>query len=59
MLEAWALNPPILPAIAEPIKFLLTFKSTNAATVVFSVFFTTWDFTMASHTTDLPLPSIL
>jgi hypothetical protein len=38
MLLAWALNPPIDPAIAEPTKFLLIFKSTRASTLVFKTY---------------------
>merc|ERR1719419_163608 len=57
MLAAWALNPPMLPAIAEPIRFLLVLRSTTAWTDVFSRDFTTVLGTTASHTTDLPRPS--
>ncbi|VEU40590.1 unnamed protein product [Pseudo-nitzschia multistriata] len=37
MFEAWALNPPIAPAMADPIRFLLRLVCTNAATVVLRV----------------------
>lgn len=56
---ACALNPPILPAIAEPTRFLLIFKSTNALTDVFNTDFTISPLTMASQITDFPRPSIL
>ncbi len=59
ILAAWALNPPILPAIADPSKFLVKFKSYNALADVFKTDLTVSLFTIASHTTDLPLPSIL
>lgn len=59
MLAACALFPPMEPAREEPTKFLVIFASTKAATVVFSVLETTLPGTTASHTTDLPLPSIL
>lgn len=39
MLAAWALNPPMEPAMAEPIRFLLMFRSTKASTLVFN----TWN----------------
>lgn len=35
MLAAWALNPPMAPAMAEPTRFLLTLSSESAKTVVF------------------------
>lgn len=35
MFAAWALNPPMAPAMAEPTKFLLTLSSVSAVTVVF------------------------
>ena len=35
MLEAWALKPPMLPAMAEPTRFLLMLSSTRAGTEVF------------------------
>lgn len=56
---ACALNPPMLPAIAEPSKFLVRFKSTKAFDVVFKTDFIISAFRVASHTTDLPRPSIL
>ena len=59
VLAACALKPPMLPAMAEPIKFLLMLRSTRAATVVLSVVVTMLAGTMASHTTDLPRPSSL
>ena len=59
MLEACALKPPILPATAEPYKFLLTFKSTRSRTLVLRTLRTTDAGTTASHTTDLPRPSTL
>ena len=59
ILAACALYPPILPAIADPIRFLFIFRLTNDLTDVFSVFLTMLDGMIASHTTDLPLPSIL
>lgn len=34
---ACALYPPMLPAMAEPTKFLLMFTSTNASVVVFKI----------------------
>lgn len=37
MFAAWALKPPILPAIAEPTRFLLMFRSTRAAVLLFSI----------------------
>lgn len=58
-LAAWALFPPILPAIADPIKFLLIFTSTNAVTEVFNTSVMIFEGTMASLTTYLPRPSIL
>lgn len=58
-LAACALFPPILPAIADPIKFLLMLTSTNAATVVFSTSVTIFEGTIASLTTYFPRPSIL
>ena len=59
MLEACALKPPILPATAEPYKFLLTFKSTRSRTLVLRTVRTTDAGTTASHTTDFPRPSTL
>ena len=59
MFAAWALKPPMLPAIAEPSKFLVKFKSYNDLAVVLSTDLTISPFTMASHTTDFPRPSIL
>mmetsp|Transcript_1132 Transcript_1132/g.2546 ORF Transcript_1132/g.2546 Transcript_1132/m.2546 type:complete len:221 (+) Transcript_1132:424-1086(+) len=56
MLEAWALNPPMAPAIADPIRFLLMFVCTRAATVVLRVVRTTSFGMTASTTTDLPRP---
>ena len=56
---ACALKPPILPAIAEPTRFLVRFKSTNALADVFNTDLTISPLTVASQTTDLPLPSIL
>lgn len=58
-LAACALFPPILPAIADPIKFLLMFTSTNAVTVVFNTSVMILEGTMASLTTYFPRPSIL
>ena len=52
------MNPPIVPAMALPIKFFCILVCTIAATVVFNVRCTV-DFGMvASTTTDLPRPSI-
>lgn len=56
---AWALKPPILPAMAEPIIFFEIFTSTNAWTLVFKAVVTISAGTIASQTTDLPRPSIL
>ena len=36
-LAAWAFCPPMLPASADPIKFLLMLTSTKASAVVFKV----------------------
>lgn len=58
-LAACALFPPILPAIADPIKFLLMLTSTNAVTVVFRTSVMIVEGTMASLTTYFPRPSIL
>ena len=46
---------PMEPAIALPTRFLATFSSTNAGTVVFSTSFTTSPLTVHSATTDFPL----
>lgn len=59
MFAAWALFPPILPAIADPIRFLLMLTSTNDATVVFNTSVTIFEGTIASLTTYFPRPSIL
>ena len=56
---ACALNPPMLPAMADPIRFLAMLSSTRAVTVVLRVDVTMLAGTMASHTTDLPRPSSL
>ena len=58
MLAACALKPPMLPAMAEPTKFLLRLRSISAFTDVFSTDLTTSALIVASHTTDLPRPSI-
>lgn len=36
MLAAWALNPPMLPAMAEPTRFLLMFSATRSAVLLFN-----------------------
>lgn len=36
MLAAWALNPPMLPAMAEPTRFLLMFSSTSSVVLLFN-----------------------
>jgi hypothetical protein len=59
MFAACALKPPMLPATAEPIRFLEIFTSTRACTVVLRTELTTSAGTTASQTTDLPRPSIL
>jgi hypothetical protein len=59
MFAACALKPPMLPATAEPIRFLEIFTSTRACTVVLRSDLTTSAGTTASQTTDLPRPSIL
>ena len=59
ILAACALQPPKVPAIEEPIRFLPMFRSTSALAVVLSIFLTAACGTIASLTTDLPLPSIL
>jgi len=59
MFAACALKPPMLPATAEPIRFLEIFTSTRACTVVLRTDLTTSAGTTASQTTDLPRPSIL
>mmetsp|Transcript_1520 Transcript_1520/g.3959 ORF Transcript_1520/g.3959 Transcript_1520/m.3959 type:complete len:221 (-) Transcript_1520:1623-2285(-) len=56
ILEACALNPPIAPAMADPIRFLLRFVCTRAETVVFRVVRTTSLGMTHSTTTDLPRP---
>lgn len=42
MFAAWALKPPMLPAIAEPTRFLLMFSSTRAPVLVFKTCRVTW-----------------
>jgi hypothetical protein len=59
MFAACALKPPIVPAIAEPTRFFVRFKSTSALGDVFKTDLTTSPLTMASQTTDFPRPSIL
>jgi hypothetical protein len=59
MFAACALKPPMLPATAEPTRFLEIFTSTRACTVVLRIEHTTSAGTTASHTTDFPRPSIL
>ena len=59
ILAACALKPPMLPATAEPMRFLVMFTSIRAWTEVFSTFVTTSAGTIASATTDFPRPSIL
>ncbi len=49
----------MLPAIAEPTRFLLIFKSTSALADVFSTDLIMWPGRLASQTTDFPRPSIL
>jgi hypothetical protein len=49
----------MLPAIAEPTKFFVRFKSTKAFAEVFKIDFKTSALTIASHITDFPRPSIL
>ena len=55
MLDAWALKPPMLPAMEEPTRFLEMFRSTRAAVDVLRTVLTMCAGTMASDTTDLPL----
>mmetsp|Transcript_3369 Transcript_3369/g.10589 ORF Transcript_3369/g.10589 Transcript_3369/m.10589 type:complete len:224 (+) Transcript_3369:562-1233(+) len=57
MLDACALLPPMEPATAEPIRFLATFSSTIASTVVLSTVRTTSPGSVASTHTLLPRPS--
>lgn len=49
----------MLPAIADPIRFLVMFTSTSACTVVFSKSVTIFAGITDSQTTDFPLPSTL
>ena len=58
MLDACALNPPILPAIADPIRFFFVLRLTRSPTVVLSTLLTIAPEMTASATTDLPRPSI-
>uniref|UniRef100_A0A6B0U4H7 Putative secreted protein n=1 Tax=Ixodes ricinus TaxID=34613 RepID=A0A6B0U4H7_IXORI len=58
MLAACALNPPTLPAMAEPIKFFVMFTSTKAWVFVLRTSFTTLAGIVASQTTLFPRPSI-
>jgi len=58
ILEACALKPPILPAIADPIKFLAMLTSTRASTVVFSTSWMSLAGIVASATILLPRPSV-
>lgn len=58
MLEAWALKPPMDPAMALPIRFFLMFKLHRSVTVVLSTVLTTLPGMTASATTLLPRPSI-
>merc|ERR1719491_1556484 len=58
ILAAWALNPPIDPANADPIKFLSILSLTIVFTSVLRVARTTSFGIVASTTTDFPLPSI-
>ena len=55
---AWALNPPMDPAMIEPRRFLDWLSSTSRSAVVFKTFSRiSWE-RIASATTDLPRPSI-
>mmetsp|Transcript_4765 Transcript_4765/g.7562 ORF Transcript_4765/g.7562 Transcript_4765/m.7562 type:complete len:201 (-) Transcript_4765:309-911(-) len=58
LFAAWALNPPTVPAMALPMRFLLRFASTMAFTDVLSVDLTTSAGIVASITTLFPRPSI-
>ena len=58
-LAAWALNPPILPAMALPIMFFSILRSTSAEADVLRTCCMTWPGMTASQTTDLPRPSTL
>ena len=58
MLAAWALKPPMLPAMAEPVRFLAMLRSQSADVVVLSVVSMMSPGMMAWHVTDLPRPSI-
>mmetsp|Transcript_13948 Transcript_13948/g.44264 ORF Transcript_13948/g.44264 Transcript_13948/m.44264 type:complete len:337 (+) Transcript_13948:205-1215(+) len=57
MLAACALKPPILPATAEPVRFLVMLRSTMRSGVVLSTRRTTSPVSTASHTTLFPRPS--
>lgn len=54
---AWALNPPIEPAMADPIRFFDTFSWTMLLTSLFKTSLVTFAGTMALAT--MPLPRLL